>query len=311
MESLRAVKIALAILAIVTIGAFIYGFRSQIAGYLKMETFGNLFFFSLEDLKVNNSVQPSEEPVSASPTETTEENKTEKKVYTNLPEGFTSEDVSEYYERASISASPISETSDPLKNPSTIRVSVNPQNGEKINVTGWKIQGNKGALFIPRGTDYFVPTSGGTESDIIISKATTISIYSSLSPIKVNFRTNRCIGYVSDMYSFKPSLGGSCYSIPSKDFNYLSGVCQDFVNLANGRCRNPYSDKPEANYLSDDCKAVLNRMNYTSCYNEHREDSDFLLSEFKIWTGMNILDSRHDRLLLYDKNNKLVDEYLY
>jgi hypothetical protein len=264
----------------------------------------------LEGFKVNNEAQPSGEAVLSTPAETTKE-KTEEKTYVNLPEDFTNENVSEYYGKAVISASPVSDATDPLKNPSTIRVSVNPQDGEKINVTGWKIQGNKSALFIPRGTDYFMPTSGGGESDIIISKSTTLNIYSSLSPIKVNFRTNKCIGYVSKMYSFTPYFGGSCYSIPSKDYNYLSGVCQDFINTVNGRCENPYKDRPESNYLGDDCKSVLNKLNYTFCYNEHREDSDFLLSEFYIWTGVNILDPRHDRLLLYDKNDKLVDEYLY
>ncbi|MDD4761995.1 MAG: hypothetical protein PHZ25_03175 [Candidatus Pacebacteria bacterium] len=309
MESLRAVKIALAILAIVTIGAFIYGFRNKIAEYLNIETFGNLFFFSLEDLGAGSSIQSNEEEIIiSSSVQETEKNE----VYTNLPEGFTSEDVSEYYGRVRIvSASAISDTTNPLKNPSTIRINVNPRDGEKINVTGWKIQGNKNAFFIPKGTDYFVPTYGGTESDIIISKSTNLSIYSSINPIKINFRTNKCIGYVNKMYSFNPSIGGSCYSIPSKDFNYLSGVCQDFINASNGRCESPYNDKPEANYLDDDCKAVLNRMNYTSCYNEHWKEDDFLLSEFKIWIGINILDSRHDKLLLFDKNDKLVDEYLY
>lgn len=326
MESLKATKIALVILAITAIGAFIYGFRDEIAKYFLFKSVENSSFFSFGDFQFSGnffnklgwggSSEGVKSSGSGSITEGINDIKQEivesvKSKYNNLPIGISDEDVSEYYGRISFSASAISETTNPFKNPSSIRIYINPKEGEKINLTGWKIQGNHGALFVPRGINYFLPPAGGEESDILIERATTLNIYSSISPIKKNFRMNRCIGYVTREEDFIPSLGGNCYSVPSKEYIYLPGVCQDYINSVNGRCENPYKDKPESNYLSDECKAILNKLNYTTCYNEHKDDKDFLLSEFNVWAGLNILDSRHDRLWLYDKGGKFVDEYTY
>jgi len=301
------VKLALIILAVMTAGVLIFGFRNKIAAVLHL---GDLSGFSPFSLSFNFSTIGGN--ITGSGTTVTSGNGAETgSKYTNLPEGVRDEDVSVYYGKVRVSASPISENVSPQQYPSVIRLYVNPASGEKIDLTGWKIQGNRGAIFVPRGVEYFLPPAGGTESDIIARGAVNLNIYSSASAIGKNFRMNRCIGYVTRANDFKPSLYGSCYSVPQKEYIYLPGVCQDYINSVNGRCENPYKDRPDSNYLSDECKAVLNKLNYTACYDEHSKDVDFLLSDFNVWAGTNILDSRHDLIRLYDKEGKFVDEYSY
>ena len=110
--------------------------------------------------------------------------------------------------------------------------------------------------------------------------------------------------------NFIPNVSGNCPSISRSEYTHLSGACQDYINSVNGSCRNPLEGQ-NVNYLPDECKEVLHRLTYSKCYEEHENDPNFLTSEWYVWTGQNILDSRHDRVRLYDGNDKLVDEYIY
>jgi hypothetical protein len=50
---------------------------------------------------------------------------------------------------------------------------------------------------------------------------------------------------------------------------------------------------------------------YRSCFALHSHDNDFLLSEWIIWLGRDIVGSSPGKISLYDKSGNLIDEYAY
>ncbi len=306
MESLKAIKIALIFLLIFTVLSFIYFYKDKATSFFNLKT-GIFKNFILPANFLNFKItEPSN---NLSSTEQNESNSEEPKFKGELPIGFEEKNISPYYGRFSVSASPSSEGS---SYPSTIRIYFGGlKEEEKINTTGWSVRGNKGTIFVSKGAEIFQPISGGPQSDIIIKESLSLNLYSSVSPMNVNFRTNKCFGYISQAYTFSPSIGGSCPSIDRKEYQNLPGSCQDTISSYNGSCRYPGNDPNWNFFISDECKQVLNRFNYTSCFNEHKKDENFVSSDWHIWTGQNILDSRHDRVILLDSSGKYVSETVY
>jgi len=50
---------------------------------------------------------------------------------------------------------------------------------------------------------------------------------------------------------------------------------------------------------------------YRNCFILHSRDNDFLLNEWVIWAGRDIIGSSPGKVSLYDKNGNLIDEYIY
>jgi len=232
------------------------------------------------------------------------------KEYRNLPDDISPEEVSYFYEKVRISASAISDNSSYLKNPSKIRLSFSLKEGEAANITNWKIQGNRDALFVGQAVKYLDPRNEHQKKDVVVSGSERVNIYSSISAMGKSFMTNKCIGYITRTKDFIPGISGGCYSIPRRDYDFMSGSCQNLINSYNGRCTNPFNGSL-SNYTAEDCRQVLKRFSYQSCYEEHYKDDDFLTGEWHLWAGQNILDSQHDKIRLYDRDGKFVAEYKY
>ncbi len=296
------VKIILFLVGVIAALTLVLGFKDKVGGFFSGGT-GGFKLFSFPAFTFNTGGYSSGGNSGGGGGETN--------VITDAPEGFTAADLSSYYGKVTISASPTSENVSYLQYPSTIRLSASVSEGARIPITGWRIQANRGAVFVPRAVEYFLPPSGGEQYDIVLRSGNhSINIYSSTSAAGRNFRTNGCFGYIARNTNFIPNVSGNCPSVNRSEYTYLSGVCQDYINSVNGSCRNPL-EGPNVNYLPDECKEVLRRLTYSRCYEEHQNDANFLSSEWYLWVGQNILDSRHDRVRLYDSNDKLVDEYIY
>jgi hypothetical protein len=232
-----------------------------------------------------------------------------------IPAGFERKDLSLYFQKIQIASAYASFWN---YTPDQIRISSYLNKGEAINITGWKIKGNRREVIIPRAINIYEPSGLMSEEDIILTANNYVNIYSSRSPINRNFRLNKCTGYLENTYNFYPSLPQNCPSIPRSEISHLSGQCQSYI-LSLWGCKAPdvsfYNSLPgtdEGNL----CRQFLNTINHGTCFQKHRFDSDFLSNEWRVWIGQriipeDILDPQHDRLLLFDKQGLLVDEYTY
>jgi hypothetical protein len=186
-----------------------------------------------------------------------------------------------------------------------------------INVSGWKIRTNGGGeVFIPKAIAdynplYYLPPEG----DIVLYPGDYLNVYSWSNRFfgGRNFRLNKCIGFLKSIYNFDPKLPGNCPTPDQSEIITFSGRCQTFIRSLNS------CDMPTANELNSfsgpsdlTCRAYLERLNYRYCYEANRNKADFFSHEWRAWLNVSLpFDREHDRLLLFDKDGGLVDEYVY
>ncbi|MEE8131527.1 MAG: hypothetical protein V3T98_00535 [Candidatus Paceibacterota bacterium] len=229
-----------------------------------------------------------------------------------IPHGFTREQLSSYFQKIRISSVSPNRSQSVLYY-STIRFSSRLSGDETMNITGWKIKSNRHEIIIPQAIRNYSPLTWKPEQDIVLSKSNYVYIYSNKSAFGKNLRLNKCIGYLEDTYGFNPSLPQNCPSIPRQEYSYLLGECQSYIRSLRG-CELPdvsfYNSLPGTSE-GNECRAFLNTISHGSCYKKYRYDSDFLSNEWRVWVDADILGPQHDRVLLYDKDGLLVDEYSY
>jgi len=231
----------------------------------------------------------------------------------SIPAGFTRSQLSSYFGKIRISAS----YAYGYINPSEIKISSSLSSTAKVNVTGWRVKTNGGEIVVPQAVNVYEPLSSTQEEDIVLSANNYVIIYLSVNPVNRNFRLNKCTGYLQNDYVFIPSLPQNCPSPSRSEISYLSGECQSYI-LSLWGCVVPDKDS-ESFYVSIggsrreevECRAFLDTISQEGCFRKHRWDSDFLSNEWRVWVRQHILDSQHDRVLLFDNQGLLVDEYTY
>jgi len=225
------------------------------------------------------------------------------------PQGFTKAQLSPYYQKISIS---YLKPAYSFEDTSQFVLTAGEYEG-LINVTGWKIKTNKGQLFIPPAVNVYYPDRTPAEGNILLKAGEYLVVYNTKSPLGRNFRLNKCTGFFNSEFNFEQGLPNECPALYNQnDIVTFSGKCQSFI-MSLGSCQAPTAD--EINSMTSegtDCRAYLNRFNYSFCFNQHYLDSDFLSREWRVWLNTSMpFDPQHDRVLLFDLQGLLVNEYIY
>ena len=299
-------KIVYKIIVIVSVIAFVV-----IVAYFFLQykpsglTFDNIF----SGFKISTSTNPFaggsgyNRPPPASETYITSPQQTQVNP-SDIPSGFTLKDISPYFKKITISASPGS-----LGSYSQVTLYGYSAENSRINVTGWQFRANKGGYYIPKAVDVYDPSGLASENDINLKNGDVLYIYSTTSPIGVNLHLNKCTGYLANNNLFNPQISLSCPYVNRSEISNLTGQCQNYI-LSLGSCKLPAPNLP---FLINDynCQIFLDKINYGGCFSSHRNDIDFLSKQWIVWSGSKFLDFQHDRLLLFDKQGLLVNEYSY
>lgn len=295
----------IAIIFIVVAGVIIYAVSQ--APFLK----DKIDLFSFKPIKFSPKAPvykaPETEPLVPSAQEPVEEIPDYK-----IPVGFSREKLSPYFEKIQISSVSLYFS---INYPKTLQLySYFYGKDESINISGWKIKGNRYELLIPQAVKIYNPESDNKEENIVLSGSNYLIFYSDKSPFSRNLRLNKCTGYLNNFYDFNPDLPDNCPGIERSEYSGLSGQCQSYL-MSLGRCKMPdvnfYNSLPGTDQ-GNACRAFLNTISHAACFKKERDDNDFLSNEWRIWINEDFrFDSSHDRLLLFDKNGLLVDEYIY
>lgn len=234
-----------------------------------------------------------------------------------VPQGFTRNALSPHFGAIDISSvsAPSPYGGYPTYGQISLRAAGYGGSTTRVNVSGWRIQANRGGYFIPRAVAYYEPSGLAPENDITLGSGEYLYIYSTASPVGKNIRLNKCLGYLQAFRNAEPAL--PYYTCPAlyrsnSEISGFTGACQDYITSLFG-CGLPLDNPPVP---QDDyaCRDFLQRINYKGCVEKYRADSDFSSSEWWIWSGQgsfSFLDFQHDRVLLFDSRNLLVDEYAY
>jgi len=233
------------------------------------------------------------------------------------PKGFTKEQLSPYYQKIKISSLSRNRWDFYFsRNFTSLTLSTyySSKDEKPINISGWYIMSNRGiVLNIPQAVSDYNPKLAVNE-DIVLEPGGSVTFYNTESPIRFNLRLNKCLGYLNNNYNFVPNLPRNCPYVDRSEIITFSGDCQSFI-MSRPRCYQPTPNEINSFSLELACRQVLDSLNYGGCYSRYRNDKDFFSKEWWVWLGNGFntssLDEKHDRLLLFDKQNLLVDEYIY
>ncbi len=233
----------------------------------------------------------------------------------DLPPGFTLQNISPYYNQVQISYLSHPDMSVSNNAYSELTLSIQIPAKTAVSLTGWAVRSKRGVFGIPRGNIILRPFAPAftNQEPIIVQPGDTVRIFSSHSPAGLNFRLNKCTGYLQN---YTPAIPKTCPYLYKDRFELsdYSGKCQDYITSL-GSCEIPQSS-PLVEQGDAQCRALLATANYSSCYNAHHTNADFLGNEWRIWMGtqntqLNIFDPRHDKVQILDTNGKLVVQYIY
>ncbi len=199
--------------------------------------------------------------------------------------------------------------------PSLITLTTHLENEEKINLTGWQIKGKRGSFFFPKGTKRYHPFSNQTQNDdIIVKSGDTIYLSGTSNPLGrgINFRTNKCMGYLAEYYNFPIHISKNCPKLKKEDISHLSYCCQEYISKLRS-CEIPnYSQNYKISNDSECVYFINNNLNYHGCFRKYFNDPDFLQKNWHIYTNFDIVVQNDcDTIYLRDLNGLFVDEYHY
>lgn len=218
---------------------------------------------------------------------------------------FKKEDLSPYYKKVVIEKIKIN--SAPKYEEIILRAQQFGSN-QNLDISGWSLVSNTSQFVIVGAVKELDFKKVFQEKNIVLKNGEAVKIYSTPSPIYVNFKGNQCIGYLNQFYSFIPKLSEECPQISKKDIAHLSGLCQEYIlNLK--KCELP--NNPPTQSLDSACMNYLKNINYNGCFERNKNNLNFYTKDWYVFMGREILDDLHDKVFLFDKNGKIVDEYIY
>lgn len=181
-------------------------------------------------------------------------------------------------------------------------------NKETLDISGYAIVTDRGFLGIT--TAQKVYKEGGVAPErIVLTSGNRVKIYPGTSG-RGNFWLNKCTGYLNNPV-LDLNLPKQC---PSPDYNLINKVSNDCRNYlySLGTCGLPAFNLSVA-FGDSACRAILDQMSYSGCYNSHKNDADFLSNEIYLWVGsqMNIIDPVHGEIKLINREGTTVDEFAY
>lgn len=303
-------KFVVSLLVIVILAVIIYVVVYQASSHSRFAELFSWNPFRVSSSSVVILPPPRQTPSGVSPENPLKQGETWSQV--TPPAGFTAGQLSPFFEKiyvSSLRGARYSGDSSEIVLKTSWGVNVG------IDITGWRVRTNKGEVAIPGAVQDYTPYGTFSEGDITLQPNNYVVIYSNAntSSLGKNFRTNKCSGYLNAVFAFDPPLPNDCPTFSRSEIFDFSGRCQNFIqNLYN--CRIPTPNEINSFSGPDDssCLPFLGKINYSGCYERHRRDLDFFSSEWRVWLGQKIpLDPDHDRVLIFDKQGLLVNEYVY
>lgn len=227
---------------------------------------------------------------------------------TLIPAGSpTSSPESAYKYKAILYAGYGAQQSNPQKE--YVEIQASSQNDKPLRITGWILVGKNG-LDIKIGQAAYLAYSAqvNPQEDIFLKPGERAIVVAGESPIGTSFRLNKCTGYFAQFQDFYPSLPTDCPR-PGEENNLpnnLDDQCLDYLDRLPS-CQMQISISPG---LSFNCQTYINdKINYKTCAELHKNDSDFYKSEWRVYLGRKeqLWKKERETIILKDENGRIID----
>ncbi|MBI1754727.1 hypothetical protein HY250_01415 [Candidatus Azambacteria bacterium] len=216
--------------------------------------------------------------------------------------------ISPYFGKISLSGSP--RATDPLQEQITLAsIGAN----DPIAIGGWMLGSER------RNTGFAIPSEAYEISNqplyeykvpLMLTSKSKIILYSGVSPSGVNFRLNKCVGYLNTYYKFTPALPNMCPQTNQDEVKRLSTYCQKVI-AGLSSCKEANAGDP---LLDTECHDyVKERFSYSQCVERNHTYYDFLLDEWRVYMNQSkeIWPNDSDAIILRDKDGLLVARFSY
>src|SRR3989344_1772142 len=212
--------------------------------------------------------------------------------------------------------SQVSRSTDPSREYITIKVDKKAVGA--IPVTGWTLKSLITGIqvSIPKAAYLFFTGMINVEEDILLTGGDVMYLVTGIPPNGTSFKVNKCSGYLGQFQTFIPYLRNNCPKPRDED---LSGIpntainsdCLDYIESMS-QCRIPTKSLP-VNWGFECTNFIYEKINYPSCVNIHKNDSDFYQKEWRVYLkrSESIWKSKREIIILYDNLGMIVDTIKY
>ena len=197
-----------------------------------------------------------------------------------------------------------------------LTITASSRNLQPINISNWTLRSAVTGKGLTLGAGSFLPYGGRVNSTgaIFLNPGDRAIIITGRSPFGVSFRLNTCTGYLEQFQDFVPRLPLQCPRAVDEDYttgiNGLNDACLDFIQTIR-RCELK-TTLPVA--LTSACREfVSSQLNYNSCVDNHRDEPDFLKTEWRIFLNRSddLWKIKRETILLIDEKGQTVDSLTY
>ncbi len=194
-----------------------------------------------------------------------------------------------------------------------VEIKISSKNTKSLLVSDWILKGQKG-LDIKLGKAAYLPYSSqiNLQESVFLQPGDNAIVVTGASPIGTSFRLNKCTGYFEQFQDFFPSLPKQCPYPKDEDLpSNLNDECLDYIEKL-PKCEAHIKAVPPG--LSIACQNYINeKINYNTCVEIHKKDSDFYKPEWRIYLGRNeeLWKNKRETIILYDENNEIIDSRSY
>lgn len=194
-----------------------------------------------------------------------------------------------------------------------VEIKASSVNERFLLLTGWSLKNKEGQeVKIGKGSYLPFPAKVNSQQIIFLKPGERAYVVTGESPIGTSFRVNKCTGYFEEFQNFYPPLAKSC-PLASEDNppGDLDGDCLNFINGI-PRCETASGNIPSG--LSGACRQyVTQKINYQTCVQNHKNDSDFYGKEWRVYLGKNkkLWNNGGGTIILSDENGKTIDWQTY
>lgn len=183
---------------------------------------------------------------------------------------------------------------------------------DPVSITGWTFGSKK------YNTQYGVPSVAqdipnhpyfaSMQSAIKLTNKTKLVVHMGRSPLGVDFRMNRCIGYLNTYYP--NTVPNYCPGMNQDEVKNLTAYCKTAISRT-GQCREPNLSDAK---MDSECHDYLySHFTYSQCVVNNNSFYDFYMDEW--WTYLNLSSqvwaSEADSLLIKDQDGLLIAEVQY
>ena len=184
-----------------------------------------------------------------------------------------------------------------------------------VSITGWKVfdRQKKISYIFPKGVKML--GSDEISSPITVYPGGIVIVSSGRSPVGFSFQVNKCSGYRSQFKNFIPTIKTACTD-PIQEFTSYEGVSfsDDVCYAAVSSLRPCVGVTRIPSGVTKECRYFLEHvMTEDGCVSRHRNDSDFLTGEWRLFLrSEDELWRNYDNVLyLLDENDLLVATLIY